>query len=176
MNQRYIDNLRMFYPVQRWENNEILRKPSQAITKITDEIIEFAEALEILMHEYDWAWLAAPQIWQNIRMIATTFRDEKNWKFKYKKSKVFMNPEIVYKSSSMFDDEEWCISLPWLKGIVNRHYELKLKYLDFDWNYKVLTAKWLNARIIQHEVDHLEGILFTDKARDIKTKEKKRYL
>ena len=66
------DKLKIFFPLQLWENNSILRKKSQKIEKITPEIREFWEILLELMREYDGVGLAAPQIWENIAMIATT--------------------------------------------------------------------------------------------------------
>ena len=73
------DKLKIFFPLQLWENNSILRKKSQKIEKITPEIREFWEILLELMREYDGVGLAAPQIWENIAMIATT-----QWKRSHK--------------------------------------------------------------------------------------------
>ena len=67
-----IEQIKVFYPLQIWENNEILRKKSEKVDIFDDEVKEFSEILLDLMYAYDWVGLAAPQVGKNIRVIATT--------------------------------------------------------------------------------------------------------
>ena len=156
--------IRANYPIQTWLNNPILRKKSVNIEKITDEIKEFSEILHVAMQLYDWVWLAAPQIWKNIRMVAVCQLNKKQ--DKVISSQVLINPEIVEKSQKTFIEDEWCLSLPWLEWKVKRHHKVKVKYQDIYGKTQFLTLTWLNAWIVQHEIDHLDGILFWDKVID----------
>lgn len=161
------DKLKIFFPLQLWENNSILRKKSQKIEKITPEIREFWEILLELMREYDGVGLAAPQIWENIAMIATTqwkkVPQGKNADKDYLGETLLINPEIVDKSKEMQISEEACLSLPWKRGNVRRYERVIVKFQDLKGRTKKLKYSGFNACIIQHEIDHLEWVLFTDK-------------
>ncbi len=158
-----IDELKKIYPIQTWINNPILRKKSKEIKNITNEIREFAKVLKILMYEYDWVGLAAPQIWNNVRMIAVTKWDIKGDKYNFIEDKIMINPEIIWTSEEMEIDEEWCLSVPGIVWNVKRYKSIIVKYQDEKWNVKEEKLEWFNARIVQHEIDHLNGILFVDK-------------
>lgn len=159
--KRFEKYIRINYPIQTGLNNEILRKKSIEVKEITDKIKEFAEILHAWMIIYDWVWLAAPQIWKNIRMIAVSKLNKKEDTII--SSQVLINPEIIEKSDKMVIEEEGCLSLPWMEWKVKRHYKIKVKYLDVDWKRHEMNLTWLNAGIVQHEIDHLDGILFWDK-------------
>ena len=158
-----VEFLKKLYPIQVGANNPILRSKSEPIKKIDDEIKHFGEILETLMFEYDGVWLAAPQIGKNIRMIAVTFWDERFKDYKFLWSEVMINPKIVYFSKETNIDEEACLSLPGIYWDVERANEIIVEYLDLKWRKKTKKLKGLSARIVQHEVDHLDGILFIDK-------------
>lgn len=149
------------YPIQTWENNPILRTKSNKIIEITRDIKQFSHDLLHLMREYDWVGLAAPQIWQNIRMIAVTQRNKN--RDKCRGEIIMINPVIIEKSREMNIDEEACLSLPEIFGKVKRHNMIIVEYLDELGNQHKKKFKGFEARIIQHEVDHLDAILFTDK-------------
>lgn len=149
------------YPVQTWLHNEILRKKSIEVTKITDEIKEFADILHTGMQLYDGVGLAAPQIGRNIRMVAVCKLNKKEDTII--SSQVLINPVIVEKSTKTITWEEWCLSLPWMEWKVKRHYKVKVKYQDIDGKKHEMNLTWINAGIVQHETDHLDGILFWDK-------------
>lgn len=154
-------------------NNEILRTVSEPLKQ--DEIKKYHKlGKEMLKHikdpENGGVWLAAPQVWVNKRMIVVSLlkdRDDENFP-----TVLMINPEILEKSEDTEVDQEGCLSLPKEKGLVKRCHEIKLMYLDEKGNVKKLTLKWLSARIVQHEIDHLDGILFMDKVET----EKKRFL
>lgn len=149
------------YPLQTGLYNKILRKKSIPIEKITDEIKHFVDILNTSMQIYDGIWLAAPQIGKNIRVIAVCQLNKKQDTII--SSQVMINPEITEKSSKTFIENEWCLSLPWMEWKVERYYKIKVKYENIDWKQYNIYFTWLNAWIIQHEIDHLDGILFWDK-------------
>jgi len=163
MDKKYVEYLKKKYPIQKWTNNPILRDKSIEVKEIDDNILEVCAALNILMFEYDWVWLAAPQIWVNLRIIAITKRTTswKEWEVIW--DEVMINPKIIQSSNDKCEDEEWCISLPWIEWKVSRNKEIKVSYIDIDGKHIVTKAKWINAAIIQHEMDHLDWELFTDR-------------
>jgi len=156
-------DIQKFYPIQTWINNPILRKISVKIEKIDEDIQNFGEELMELMKIYDGAGLAAPQVWKNIRMIATTQWKETKKDLKYLGETLMINPEIIEKSKEIIISDEACLSLPKFKGMVKRHKSVAVEYLDINGKKQVKKLKDLSAFIIQHECDHLDGILFADK-------------
>ena len=162
-----IEQVKIFYPLQTWENNKILRKKSDKVDIFDDEIKDFAEILLDLMYAYDWVGLAAPQVGKNIRIIATTQRKEiKKWRKTDKKiiwETAMINPEILEHSEEMKKWEEACLSVPGLCWDVERWTWIVVKYQDKKWKTHIQKYTWFSAVVIQHEMDHLEWILFTDK-------------
>lgn len=168
-----IDKLKIFYPLETGKDNQILRKKSETIWEITAEIKEFGEILMDLMREYDGVGLAAPQIWKNLKMIATTqrkkFPNEKNPDKDYLWETLLINPEIIASSKEMQISEEACLSIPNDRGFVKRHKRVEVKYQDLKGKVHQQKYSGFNACIIQHEIDHLNGVLFTDKLIEEKT-------
>ena len=156
-------DIQKFYPIQIWINNPILRKVSEKIEKIDEDIQNFGQELMELMIVNDGAWLAAPQVWKNIRMIATTQRKETKKDIKFLWDTLMINPEIIEKSKEMVISDEACLSIPKFKGNVKRHKAITVEYLDLKWKKQTKKLKGLSAFIVQHEYDHLDGILFVDK-------------
>ena len=163
MKKEEIKKLACFYPIVTWENNPILREISKEVTEFNDELIEFWNALIELMYYYKGVGLAAPQLGKNIRMIAVSHR---KWSGKNKKrisDEVLVNPQIINHSSETILFEEACLSLPEKYGLVKRFQTIKVTYNNPEWKKYTKTFSWYNAIIIQHEIDHLDGILFWDK-------------
>ena len=150
--------------IETWKQNEILRKVSSPIKKA--EIKKYAKlAKEMIKYiknpKHWWVWLAAPQVWHNVRLIVVSLlkdRDDENFP-----TLMMINPEIIEHSSVLEKDIEGCLSVPWEKWKVARFSEIKLKYFDEKAKEKTLYLSHLSARIVQHEIDHLDWILFTDK-------------
>jgi peptide deformylase len=163
-------NIKKFYPILTGINNPVLRKISLPVEKIDEEIQVFAEELMQLMWENDGAWLAAPQIGKNIRMIATTQRRETKKDLKLLWKTLMINPEIVEQSKEMVVSLEACLSIPNFSGKVKRHKSITVQYLDIQGRKHIRKFKDLDAFIIQHEYDHLDGILFVDKVISSKAK------
>lgn len=113
--------------------------------------------------------LAAPQVGKHIRLIICETRQG---------AKAYFNPEIVQHSDRTIDSEEGCLSIPHVYGIVRRYKAVKVTALDEQGNDVTLKTGGLLAVIFQHEIDHLDGILFIDRAHTIKdmTDEKKEAL
>jgi peptide deformylase len=107
--------------------------------------------------------LAAPQIGKNIRIIATTQWVRKNNKNKLINETIMINPNITKKSKEMVIAEEACLSVPDVYGNVKRHKNIVIEYMDSKGNKQTKKLKDFNATIIQHEIDHLNGVLFVDK-------------
>ena len=157
-----MDLIQKSYQILTWKNNPILRTKSDYIEEIDEEVRFFWNILLKLMRRYDWVWLAAPQVGKNIRMIATTQRAKPRKELM--SETVMINPEIIEKSEKIITYEEACLSLPDLGGKVKRHENIVVKYTDLDWKEKIIKLKWFNSVIVQHEIDHLDGILFIDRA------------
>ncbi len=102
--------------------------------------------------------LAAPQIGQNIRLILVSHKDGVVAMF---------NPKLLKKSLRKEWGNEGCLSIPGIFGDVRRHKNLACAFIDKDGIARMIEAEGLMARIIQHEIDHLDGILFIDKAKNI---------
>ena len=158
------------YNIQTGTNNPILREKSINIETIDQDILDFSEDLISNMYENNWIWLAAPQLGKNIRIIATTQWSVKDGKEKFISETVMINPKFLYKSPETMVWEEACISLPTETWDVKRHLSIQVEYLDLNGNMKKKKLKNFNAVIVQHEIDHLDWILFTDKV--IKKKKK----
>jgi peptide deformylase len=151
--------------------NPILRKKSDEInTKelLKKEMKELLLDMEETMNEKDGAGLAAPQIGKNIRLIVISHE---------KKTIFLINPVITKKSWARKIEEEGCLSVVNEKGEiiyapVSRHKKINCIYLDEKGNKKTLAAENMLARVIQHEIDHLDGILFIDRLNNFPSKPK----
>jgi peptide deformylase len=106
----------------------------------------------------DGIGLAAPQVSQSIRLIIVSTKTG---------PLIMINPELTKKSLLKDTDEEGCLSIPNTFGQVKRHHSVQVKFTELDGKSKHISAKGLLARVIQHEIDHLDGILFIDKAKKI---------
>lgn len=151
--------------VETWNDNNILRTVSEDI-----KIFEFKkyvklgqEMIKYIKNPKHWGvWLAAPQIWHNKRLIVVSLL--KDWDSEESfKTIMMINPVITDHSESKNEDVEWCLSVPWKKWKVLRYDNIKVIYQNEKWHEKTLILEWLRARIVQHEVDHLDWVLFIDK-------------
>ncbi len=156
--------LKLKYPLQKWENNPILRAVSAPLTfPLAKEIKEFAHSLKELMYIYDGVWLAAPQVGKNIRMIAITLWESRSGKLHQIWDEILINPQIEQSSKQMNVDIEGCLSLPGIEWKVKRYNWVKVSFYDINGQKHQKIFYDFNARIVQHEIDHLDWILFIDK-------------
>ena len=150
--------------IETWKENEILRKVSEKIKNYDiKKYIKLGKEMMKYIKDPDnwWVWLAAPQVWHNVRLIIVSLlkdRDDENFS-----TLMMINPEILEYSNDTEKDIEWCLSVPWIKWKVSRYTKIKLKYIDEKSKEKTLYLDTLSARIIQHEIDHLNWVLFTDR-------------
>lgn len=162
-----IEQIKAFFPLQTWDNNEYLRVKSEEVDIFDADIADFCDILLDLMYTYDWCGLAAPQVGKDIRIIATTQRKEiRKWRKIDKKiigDTILVNPKILEHSEEKRKWEEGCLSVPWLCWDVERWTWIVVKYQDKKWKEHIQKYTWFSAVVIQHEIDHLEWILFTDK-------------
>jgi len=137
----------------RFDGDPILRKKSREVEKIDERIVELLSDMEETMYSADGVGLAAPQVGILRRIIVV---DDGGG------IKKMINPEILKKDGKV-SDIEGCLSVPNRNGYVDRPEEIKVKFIDEKGRENLIEAKGLLARIICHEIDHLDGILYIDK-------------
>ena len=140
------------------EPNKILRQKSLPVDQVGAEEQRLMDDMLETMYNANGIGLAAIQIGVPKRIIVMDIskNDEKN------SPMYFVNPEIKNKVTETSIYEEGCLSVPNFFAEVNRPKKCDVEYLDYDGNKKILNAEGLLATCIQHEMDHLEGILFID--------------
>ena len=137
----------------RLEEDPILRKKSKVITEVTDRIKVLLEDMVETMDDANGVGLAAPQVGILRRAIVVDIGEGPI---------KMINPEIL-ESVGEEIDVEGCLSVPGRSGTVSRPESIKVNYLDIEGKENTLKAEGLLARVICHEVDHLDGILYIDK-------------
>ena len=145
--------------IQTGEDNPVLRKESIKVTKFDRSLKKFAKELKETMLREDGLGLAAPQVGEHRRIIVVTL----NYKASNPIVIEMVNPEIVSHGKDKETKEEGCLSLPGVYGKVERWKDLKISFRDLDGEEMILKLDKLNARVVQHEMDHLDGVLFVDK-------------
>jgi peptide deformylase len=152
----------MIYPIVAY-GHPVLKKRAAEITADYPGLKEFIDSLFETMYESAGVGLAAPQVNFSIRVFvvdAAPFAEDEKGLEGFKK--VFINPVMLDESGEKWQFNEGCLSIPGIRDDVNRHSDVYLKYLDENFKEHTETFTGIAARIIQHEYDHLEGILFTD--------------
>ena len=139
------------------EPDPILRKKCEPLENVDDDVRKLMNDMLETMYKAPGIGLAAIQvgILKRIVVIDVSKEEEKNPLF-------FVNPEIIYKSKNTAVYEEGCLSLPGQFAEIERPAECHIKYIDYNGKEKKLETKGLLATCIQHEIDHLNGILFID--------------
>ena len=140
--------------IETGTDNKILRTKSKPVQEITKKTAKFIKEMEKAMLKERGVGLAAPQVGENIRIILVSINE--------KKIIPMINPEIISYSDEKVLGEEGCLSLPHKWGEVKRAKEITVTFLTPKGGRMALKLKNFNARIVQHEIDHLEGVLFTD--------------
>ncbi len=157
----------------------LLKKESEEITADYPSLDLLVENMFETMYQAKGVGLAAPQVGLNIRLFivdGAPFADEEGDEpdpravgmetFK----KVFINPVIEEESGEVWAFQEGCLSIPKIRENVHRKSEILLSYYDENWAFHEERFSGYAARIIQHEYDHIEGILFTDRLNPLKKK------
>lgn len=143
----------------------VLREKSQDISEINQDLVDFINNMLETMYNADGIGLAANQVGDRRSVIIVdNTRDEDS----KAKPIVMLNPKITNFSEIVSDYKEGCLSIPQFYEIVTRPAEVEVEYLDINGKTHKLPADELLARVIQHEIDHLNGILFFDKITPLK--------
>lgn len=143
--------------------NPVLAKKAAPITEITDEIRALADEMIELMYADKGIGLAAPQVAESIRLITVDLSGPE----KREEPRVFVNP-VLSNLEGEVESEEGCLSVVGYRSTVIRAERLHLSAHDLDGNQIEMDADDLMAICLQHEVDHLNGVLFIDKISKLK--------
>jgi peptide deformylase len=157
----------MIYPIVAY-GNPILKKEAEEIHE-GENINELIQDMFNTMDNASGVGLAAPQINKGIRLFvidSTLMLDEKDEEKGIRR--VFINPIILDEYGDNYSFEEGCLSIPDIRAEIIRPEKLTLEYFDENWNLKEEEFSGMTARVIQHEYDHLEGILFIDYLKGLK--------
>lgn len=161
---------RMGHPVLRQKAKPVPQNKlnSPALKTLIDDMIE-------TMHEYGGIGLAAPQIHESLQVAIIALPPELGQKEKSKKEEepqdvltIFINPVIQVLDPAPQGFWEGCLSVPGLRGFVERPRKIRVEYFDLKGKKQSLVAEGFTATVIQHELDHLEGVLYIEKMKDMK--------
>jgi peptide deformylase len=147
--------------------NPILRRKAKKVQKITPRLQELADDMVETMRAAPGIGLAAPQVGVSERLFVAEIEKSEEHPGSGKLYMVF-NPEYVFQSEEVVDGVEGCLSIPGWAGEVTRHYKVVIKGLDRHGKRVRIEAEGLLARVFQHEIDHLDGVLFPDRISDPK--------
>ena len=144
----------------------ILRTKCVEISPDYPELERILDNMKETMHEAHGVGLAAPQINKAIRLFlidTTPFLDDEERVDAVIVKKVFINAKILKETGEEWSFNEGCLSIPNLREDVKRKPKITIEYMDENFKKHIDTYDGLTARVIQHEYDHIEGILFTDR-------------
>ncbi len=175
----------MIYPIVAY-GDPVLRKETEEIDENYPKLGELIENMFETMYEASGVGLAAPQIGKSIRLFivdASPFAEDDDDEMEEEErtllknfKKVFINPEIIDEVGEKWGFAEGCLSIPKIREEVVRNPQIKIEYYDENFKFHSEEYEGFAARIIQHEYDHIEGILFTDHLNPLKRRLLKRKL
>ncbi len=146
----------------RLMGDPVLREEAAPIEAVDDEIRALARDMFDTMYEADGVGLAANQIGITRRLIVVDPREEGV------KPRALVNPRVVATGEETDRAEEGCLSIPGLREIVERKSSVVVEALDLDGETVRIEAEGLAARVLLHEIDHLDGVLFVDRVSPLK--------
>lgn len=144
-------------------DDDVLRQEAKPIEENSKELQQFIEDMFETMYNSDGVGLAAPQVGKLWRLFVadpdpmTRESDEPS-----PGPLTMINPEIIYEGGEKVELDEGCLSIPGVNAGVVRHEEIKVTFLDRDFEEQELELAGWPGRVVQHEIDHLNGILFLD--------------
>ncbi len=139
-----------------YETDPVLRHVAEPVTEVTPRIRRLVDAMFDVMYAAKGIGLAAPQVGHSVRVIILDIKE------KGCPPCALINPEIVVREGVQYS-EEGCLSCPGLTGRVERAARVAVRYLDLKGNQCIMEGEKLLAAALQHEIDHLDGILFLDR-------------
>lgn len=149
----------------------VLKKRAIDINKDYEGLESLISNMWETMYAAHGVGIAAPQIGASIRLfVIDSIQIMEEEKKTEGIKKVFINAKIIEESGELWSYEEGCLSIPNIRGDVERQQKVRIQYLDenFDKHYEIYEG--INARVIQHEYDHIEGVLFVEKLKPLKKK------
>jgi peptide deformylase len=155
----------------------VLREKTEPVTPDYPDLKQLIDDMYETMHKAEGIGLAAPQIGKAIRLFvidASPMADEYPEARDFKK--VFINPTIIETSGEPFTYQEGCLSIPNIREEIVRDSTVKIKYFDENFNERTDIYYGIVSRVVQHEYDHIEQIVFTDRLSQLKKKLLKRKL
>lgn len=158
----------MILPIVAY-GDRVLKNPSKEIEEDYPDLKELIDNMFDTMYNAKGVGLAAPQIGKNIRLFivdASPFAEDEPELDDFKK--VFINPIVLGEDGKPWKFNEGCLSIPGIREDILRKKTISIEYFDENFNLSEETFDGHAARIIQHEYDHIEGILFTDKVNPFK--------
>jgi peptide deformylase len=145
----------------------ILKEKSSEVEKIDDELRKFMDDMLETMYDATGVGLAAPQVGVSKRIIVIDIEQDREEGIKG--NPIFMiNPEVIWRADEIICGEEGCISIPEQRAEVERFAAIRVKYLDYHGKEQEITAEGYAAIVVQHELDHLDGILYIDRISRLK--------
>lgn len=149
--------------------NPILKKVASKVNKNDEKLTSLIEDMWETMYHASGVGLAAPQVGFSLRVfLVDTVQIMKESDKEEGIKKVFINPLKLEEVGDEYAYEEGCLSIPDIRADVNRQKKIKLTYLNEDFEEQTEVFEGVNARVIQHEYDHLEGVLFVEKINPLK--------
>ena len=147
--------------------NPILRKKGELIKEITDEVRQLAQDMIETMDEGNGIGLAAQQVGRSIRLfVLRRYIDGPDGKWTVSEPIVYINPKILAVSQETWVTDEGCLSIPKLHLPVERPIKIKVESTRLDGTRVVEEIEGMNARVILHENDHINGVLYIDRVED----------
>lgn len=150
--------------------DEHLGQPSAPVTEFaTQALYDLLEDMKDTMKEKNGVGIAAPQIGVNLRVVIFGF--EKNQRYPNEEPipfTVLINPELEILSDELEEDWEGCLSVPGFRGSVPRYKKIKYSGYDAEGNFFSRKVKDFHARVVQHELDHIDGVLYPQRIKDMK--------
>jgi peptide deformylase len=156
----------MVLPIHLY-GHDALREEADPVTENTEALQELIDDMIETMHNAAGIGLAGPQVGRSKRIFVVDVTPmaadmEEEGEAVPPQPMVFINPEIVGEAQDTVDMEEGCLSIPEVQEVVTRSERIRVRYLDRDFEEQELETGSVLARVIQHENDHLDGVLFTD--------------
>ena len=163
---------------------QVLRTKATAVDQNDPELKSLISNMWETMYEANGVGLAAPQVGVSKRLFvidAAPFAQDEELSPEEAKvlegfKKVFINPIMVEEKGSEWEFTEGCLSIPNIREDISRKAQITIQFLDENFNQQTLSLDRLPARVVQHEYDHIEGVLFTDKLSPLKKRLLKRKL
>lgn len=166
----------MILPIVAY-GHPVLKKKAKEVSKDLEKLEELVENMWETMYNASGIGLAAPQIGKGLRMfVVDTVQIMDDGKEADGIKSVFINPEKIIETGELWPYEEGCLSIPNVRAEVVRPSKLRLRYFDEEFEEQTMSLHGLNARVVQHEYDHLDGILFTEYIKPLKRRLVKRKL